>query len=224
MVRLISTLLAVLAAVGLFSGWYIWPADVESYVARQRLIAREIAGPGLLGATNQVVVTVVNTNNEVVFNNWLSFTLAAPINATNTAISDLVFRGQKLSQPPPTVTGFISGGTATNFPISTSGPSSVTIQLTYVPAETRKFAPVQGIPTPPASGVVITNVAGIPGGGIRFSFNVPSGTNYAVLASTNVAASLSLWQTNATGVGQPGLTSYTNTAGGNSAQFYRIKY
>ena len=50
-------LVAVLAAVGLFSGWYIWPAEVESYVARQRLIAREIAGPGLLGASNQVVVT-----------------------------------------------------------------------------------------------------------------------------------------------------------------------
>ncbi|RTM07137.1 MAG: efflux RND transporter periplasmic adaptor subunit [Hyphomicrobiales bacterium] len=57
MVRLISILIAVLAAVGLFSGWYIWPTDVESYVARQRLIAREIAGPGLLGASNQVVVT-----------------------------------------------------------------------------------------------------------------------------------------------------------------------
>jgi HlyD family secretion protein len=50
-------LLAVLAAVGLFSGWYVWPAQVESYVARQRLIAREITGPGLLGANNQVSVT-----------------------------------------------------------------------------------------------------------------------------------------------------------------------
>lgn len=55
--RLISILLVVLVAVGLFSGWYIWPAQVDSYVAQQRLIAREIAGPGLLGATNQVVVT-----------------------------------------------------------------------------------------------------------------------------------------------------------------------
>jgi len=54
---LISILLVVLVAVGLFSGWYIWPAQVESYVAQQRLIAREIAGPGLLGATNQVVIT-----------------------------------------------------------------------------------------------------------------------------------------------------------------------
>ncbi|RWB34297.1 efflux RND transporter periplasmic adaptor subunit [Mesorhizobium sp.] len=57
MVRFTLILFAVLAAVGLFSGWYIWPAQVESYVAQQRLIAREIAGPGLLGATNQVVVT-----------------------------------------------------------------------------------------------------------------------------------------------------------------------
>ncbi len=30
---------------------------MDSYVAQERLIAREIAGPGLLGATNQVVVT-----------------------------------------------------------------------------------------------------------------------------------------------------------------------
>lgn len=57
MIRFILILFAVLAAVGLFSGWYIWPAQVESYVAQRRLIAREIAGPGLLGATNQVVVT-----------------------------------------------------------------------------------------------------------------------------------------------------------------------
>jgi HlyD family secretion protein len=56
-VRFILILLAVLAAVGLFSGWYVWPAQVESYVARQRLIAREITGPGLLGANNQVSVT-----------------------------------------------------------------------------------------------------------------------------------------------------------------------
>lgn len=41
----------------MFSGWYIWPANVEAYVATQRSLAREVAGPGLLGATNQVVVT-----------------------------------------------------------------------------------------------------------------------------------------------------------------------
>lgn len=88
MVRLISTLLVVLAAVGLFSGWYIWPTDVESYVARQRLIAREIAGPGLLGATNQVVVTAriqafladvrVDQNDEV-----KSGQILATLNATD---------------------------------------------------------------------------------------------------------------------------------------------
>ena len=57
MVRFISIFLVVLAAIGLLSGWYVWPAQVESHVVRQRLIAREIAGPGLLGATSQVVVT-----------------------------------------------------------------------------------------------------------------------------------------------------------------------
>ncbi len=172
--------------------------------------------------TNQVAVTVVDTNNQIVFNNWLSFTLAPQFSGNLTAISNIVFNGQKLSQPAPTVTGFISGN-ANGFQISTSGPSSVTIQLTYVPAETRKFAPVKPI-TPPVSGVLITNVAGIPGGGIRFSFNVPQGTNYAIITSTNVAAPQASWLTNATGVGQAGLTSYTNAAGGNAMQYYRIKY
>ncbi|MDQ0394910.1 efflux RND transporter periplasmic adaptor subunit [Labrys monachus] len=57
MVRYIFLFLVVLAAAGLFSGWYVWPADVEAYVVQQRPVVREIAGPGLLGSNNQVVVT-----------------------------------------------------------------------------------------------------------------------------------------------------------------------
>jgi HlyD family secretion protein len=56
-VRFVSISLIVLATAGVLSGWYLWPVPVESYVAQQRLIAREITGPGLMGATNQVVVT-----------------------------------------------------------------------------------------------------------------------------------------------------------------------
>ncbi|RWL84277.1 MAG: efflux RND transporter periplasmic adaptor subunit [Mesorhizobium sp.] len=88
MVRLISTLLVVLAAIGVFSGWYVWPADVDAYIAEQRLLAREIAGPGLLGATNQVVVTArvqaflaevnVDQNDEV-----KSGQVLATLNATD---------------------------------------------------------------------------------------------------------------------------------------------
>jgi hypothetical protein len=67
--------------------------------------------------------------------------------------------------------------------------------------------------------VIITAVAPLPGGGIQFSFDVPAGTNYVIESSANLAS----WQTNATGIGQTGGESYTNAAGSNTVQFYRIK-
>jgi hypothetical protein len=172
--------------------------------------------------TNQVIVTVVDTNNQVIFNDWFTFTLAPGWNEsgnTHSAVSNVFFFGQKLSAAPTVVN--IYSGTATNFVVSTTPPPCISFGLSYVPAETRKYKPMKSV-NPPASGVVITNVAGLPGGGIRFSFNIGAGTNYAVLATTNVASGP--WVTNATGIGQPGGVSYTNAAGTNTAQFYRIKY
>lgn len=49
--------LVAIGTAGLLSSWYLWPARVEHYVVAERMIAREINGPGLMGATNQVVVT-----------------------------------------------------------------------------------------------------------------------------------------------------------------------
>jgi hypothetical protein len=202
---------------------------------------------GWLASTglNQVVVTVVDNNNNVVFNDWLQFVLQTPFpfvnqgtntagtpvtfTSTNTAISGIVLYGQKRSQPSPTLGGLFPMantpfpgttnivtnyvGSATNFLVY----NSVVIGLSYVPAETRKFAPA--VTTVPAASVTITNVVSLPGGGIQFSFNVPAGTNYAVEASGNLIN----WRTNITGTGQSGGESYTNAFGTNIVQFYRIK-
>lgn len=46
-----------LGAVGLAGQWYLRPAEIEQYAVHTRPLAREITGPGLLGAMNQVVVT-----------------------------------------------------------------------------------------------------------------------------------------------------------------------
>ncbi|HXI72411.1 MAG TPA: multicopper oxidase family protein [Verrucomicrobiae bacterium] len=72
---------------------------------------------------------------------------------------------------------------------------------------------------PETTPVKILNVAPLSGGGIQFTFDVPAGTNYSIEASANLTS----WQTNATGVGQVGGESYTNAAGSNTVQFYRIK-
>ena len=69
------------------------------------------------------------------------------------------------------------------------------------------------------SPVIITAVTALPGGGIHFTFDVPAGTNYTVEASSN----LNSWKTNFTGIGQIGVESYTNAAGANALQLYRIK-
>jgi hypothetical protein len=182
------------------------------------------AAPLLASAgTNQVVLTVLGTNNQVLFNDWLVFTLSDPYtisNNTYSTVSNVFMYGQKLSQPAPTVSP-VFGTTTNNFLVSTQNVN-LTLGVSYVPAETRRFAPVEATPTPPVSTVLITNVMALPGGGIRFTFNVGAGTNYAVEATTNAASGL--WYTNTTGVGQSGGESFTNAAGTNLIQFYRIKY
>ena len=124
--------------------------------------------------------------------------------------------GQKLSQPPPQATGFLNGTDASSFFVTTQN-LSLTIGLSYVPAETRRFAPVETVVQP---GVVIWDAAPLAGGGIHFTFHVPEGTAYAVEASPNLRS----WHTHATGVGQIGDVTYTDAAGTNVMQYYRIKY
>jgi hypothetical protein len=179
--------------------------------------ARWIAGPG----TNQVIVTVVNTNNQVIFNDWLTFALAPPFTTngeTHSAISNVLLHGQKLSAAPPALSGFLNGGTNTSFLVTTQNVS-VSIGLSYVPAEIRKLAPLSTIATPP-TGMVITDLALPPGGGIQFKFDVPAGTNYAVEASSDLKA----WHTNATGIGQVGREAYSEASRTNAIQFYRVNY
>jgi hypothetical protein len=176
--------------------------------------ARWIAAEG----TNQVILTVVGTNNQVLFNDWLTFVLAPQFTVgteKHSAISNIFLYGQKLSQPPPNATGFLNGTNALDFRVSTLNPS-LSIGLSYVPADTRRFAPLGTTQT----GMTIRNVAPLAGGGIQFSFNVPEGTAYAVEASPNLTA----WHTNATGTGQTSTVTYSNTAGTDVMQYYRIKY
>lgn len=199
-----------------------------------------LASPGL----NQVVVTVVDNENNVLFNDWLQFVLSPPFvftntgtntsgtpvtfTSTNTAISDIVLYGQKRSQPVPTLGGLFPMantpfpgttnivtnyvGSATNFLVF----PSVVIGLSYVPAETRKFAPVKAASS---TVPVILNPIALPGGGIQFEYQVPANKPFVIEASSG----LTVWQTNFSGTSATGTGSYTNVAGTNALQFYRIK-
>ena len=55
--RLIVLAALCLGVTGLVGEWYFLPAQVEQYVVESKPLTREITGPGLLGAMNQVVVT-----------------------------------------------------------------------------------------------------------------------------------------------------------------------
>lgn len=185
--------------------------------------ARWLARPG----TNQVVVTVVGPNDEVLFSDWLAFELAAPFTVSNGAattthssISNAYLYGQKRSQPAPEVSGFLNGTTATNFLVSTDNVSLV-LGLTYVPAETRRYAPIapllQGGPVTP---VRIVNPERLPGGGIRFSFNVASEVPYSIESSPDLTS----WQTIATGLGGMGTRIYSSSNAPSASRnaFFRI--
>lgn len=192
---------------------------------------------------NQVVVTVLDPGGKVLFNDWLQFELGAPFDflnlgtnsagaavsftSTNAAISGIVLSGQRRSETAPTLGGlyplanqgyfgepniYVTNyvGSATNFALT----PTVVIGLSYVPAETRKFAPNQAATAP-----VIVNVAALPAGGIRFSYAVPVSAPYVIESSGDLIN----WQTNYSGIGQAGTASYTNEAGVNTRRFYRIK-
>ena len=167
--------------------------------------------------TNQVVVKLIDQNSNVVFDDWATFVLSPPFtnNGTNyTTISDIHFYGQ-LTGTTPTFAGDPNVHT-NNIP---TNDTSAVIGLVYAPAEIRKSDPLNAI-LPAPSSVTITGVASLSGGGIRFDFNVPEGTNYVVETSGNLID----WQTNSIGIGLAGgEESYTNTAGTNAVRFYRIK-
>lgn len=169
--------------------------------------------------TNQVVVKIIDQNSNVVFNDWATFVLSPVFTNTvggttnYTAISAIHFFGQLIGTTPtfagdPNIIG-------NNIP---TNDTSAVIGLVYTPTEIRKYNPLP--PTTPATApVIIQNVVSLAGGGVQFTFDVPVGTNYNVEASANLIS----WQTNYSGLGQAGFESYTNAAGGNAAQFYRIK-
>jgi hypothetical protein len=106
-------------------------------------------------------------------------------------------------------------GSATNFIINPVN-TSLKIGFSYVPAETRKYAPV-GSSTPSVS---ILDVQPLPAGGVQFTFDVPAGTPYTIQASEDLVA----WQTLSSGTGHAGAESYSDpgTASG-GMRFYRIK-
>ncbi len=181
----------------------------------------QVSGGGNAGwmawaGTNQVVVTIIDQSNNVVFDDWATFVLSAPTNISGvnyTTISDINFYGQLIGKMPT----FAADPQVVNRVIPTNDTSCV-LGLVYAPTEIRKANPLNVVTTPPAS-VRITGVAPIQGGGLQFSFTVPEGTNYVIESSGNFTT----WQTNTTGTGTGGQESYTNADSTNSVQFYRIK-
>jgi hypothetical protein len=189
----------------------------NQWLTTNNVPARWLASVG----TNQVVVTVVGGDDQVLFNDWLTFVLAPPftvtngIVTTNSRISDVLLYGQKLSQPTPGVSGFLGGTTATNFLVSTLNPC-FSIGLSYVPAETRRYAPA-GSSTPV---VTILDVQPLPGGGVQFTFDVSAGMPYTVEVSENLVT----WQTRSSGTGQAGGETCSDPGTTSSGtRFYRIK-
>lgn len=51
------TVAAPVAALGLGAYWYVWPTKADQYAVHQRPLSQAVTGPGLLGASRQVVVT-----------------------------------------------------------------------------------------------------------------------------------------------------------------------
>ena len=178
--------------------------NISPWMTATGVPARWLAAAG----TNQVCVTVQDNSGNVLFNDWFAFVLTAT-NASQYAVSDYVLYGQETGTLPALTTTSPFSPSLANY--------NLCFTLNYIPAEIRKYAPVSIAPT--NSPVIISDVSSLPGGGIRFSFNVPAGNNYAVEASGDFTH----WRTNSTGTGVPGGESYTNAAGSNSVQFYRIK-
>ena len=178
--------------------------NISPWMAANGVPARWLAAAG----TNQVLVTVYDNSGNVLFNDWFAFVMAAT-NAGQYAVSDYVLYGQETGTLPALTTTSPFSPSLANY--------NLCFTLNYIPAEIRKYAPVSIAST--NSPVIITKVSSLPGGGIRFNFNVPAGTNYAVEASGDFTH----WRTNSTGTGVSGGESYTNAVGSNSVQFYRIK-
>ncbi len=198
-----------------FNGIKLFPPDFHT---TNDLFAVWLANEG----TNQVLITVYDITNKIIANDWLTFELAHPfmvtngVVTTNTAISNVTYSGQQRPNNLPNV--IISGGTSSSFVVSTVPPPPVSFGLTYSPTETRKYAPVVTT-VPPTLSLKILSVTALPGGGIQFTFDIPTGTSYTIEASGNLTS----WQTVSTGTGQAGGESYNAPAGTNAVQFYRIR-
>jgi hypothetical protein len=221
--------------------------------------------------TNQVVVTVLDNSNNVVYNDWLQFVLAQPFmftnvgyytnvateyttnagvittnsimvtneivfTTTNSAISGIVLGNQKLSEPAPTVGGKPNGvvgtvpgsgtsvvtvtnytGSATNFAISLPTSSAI-VGLTYVPAETRKFAPLE---TSQPSGVQFIELTMLKNGEFQFEYTNGTAQSFNVYASTNLLG----WTEIGTAVNiSPGLYQFTDSKATNYPhRFYQLR-
>lgn len=181
----------------------------------ENALGQNAGWPAFVG-TNQVVVTVKDNNNRIIFNDWLRFILAQPFTftnlgtnktggvsfiSTNSAISGLSLGGQKLSQPAPTVSAWPNGivgaipgfgpsivevtnyiGSATNFMFSLPGSATI-IGLDYVPAETRKFAPLTSFgPQPP----VWTGFTTLANGVFQLQYLNNGSNSFDVYASSNL--------------------------------------
>ncbi|NCC51775.1 MAG: fibronectin type III domain-containing protein [Spartobacteria bacterium] len=177
----------------------------DQWLTTNDVPARWIASTGV----NQVVVSVLGADGEAFFNDWLTFEITS-LGSDRAAISNVFLYGQKLSEPAPGITGFIDG-TATNFQASTLNPS-LSIGLSFVPAETRRYSP---LPMP----FGFTDIGLTDDQRVRFSFNVPVGETYRVASSTNLVT----WETNYTGVGRHATDTYTNAPGGPAFDCYRIE-
>jgi hypothetical protein len=177
----------------------------NQWLTTNEVPARWIATTGL----NQVVVSTVGADGNAFFNDWLTFEITS-LGSGRAAISNVFFYGQKLSQPPPGVAGFISG-TETNFQVSVLNPS-LSIGLSFVPAETRRYASVPTV-------FEILDIHHTVDGRACFSFNVPMGETYRIASSTN----LTTWQTNYTGVGKHAVDTYTNAPGSSAIEHFRVE-
>ncbi len=221
--------------------------------------------------TNQVIVTVLDNSNNVVYNDWLKFVLAKPFaftnigyfvtndvtyktnagvittnsimvtnkivfTTTNSAISDIVLGNQKLSEPAPTISGKPNGvvgtvpgsgtsvvtvtnyvGSATNFAISLPASAAI-VSLTYVPAETRKFAPyIVSNPSVP----IWSDITRLTNGNFELEYTTESALNFNIYASSNLLD----WTMIGTGINiSPGLYQFIDSnAPGYEYRFYQLR-
>ncbi len=189
-------------------------------------VTNDFYGTNYTLVTNRIFHTVTN--------------IASPFSTNtvtlNSAISGVFLHGQKLSQAPPGASGFLSPmffftsnnipnipGFPTNyvansnsFLVSTQNPC-LSIGLTYVPAETRKYAPL----TTSALPVSLTGLTMLANGMFQFEYADSSGQSYSVYASTNLTGWVNL---GSAALVSPGLYQFTDPGATNyPLRFYQLR-